>query len=199
MMSNKKIIVTVMCSLLLACGQNTQADMLSFSFDDPVGDFTPGIIDVTKMDFSFDDVTGEYDILFTADTPNPFVGEFRINVNLFNPDAGMTTDPSFFSDTSNDFVLATATTIITLTGTNARLTSWDVGDRVASTTEAFGNPTDRPSGFYFQTTVVTIPSIGQDIITDGELHYTTIVPVPGAVLLGMLGMGVAGLKLRKHA
>ncbi|MHC4168605.1 MAG: PEP-CTERM sorting domain-containing protein [Planctomycetota bacterium] len=27
----------------------------------------------------------------------------------------------------------------------------------------------------------------------------TMVPVPGAVLLGMLGLGVAGVKLRKRA
>jgi len=27
----------------------------------------------------------------------------------------------------------------------------------------------------------------------------TVVPVPGAVLLGILGLGVAGVKLRKHA
>jgi len=30
-------------------------------------------------------------------------------------------------------------------------------------------------------------------------HDLVTVPVPGAVLLGMLGLGVAGLKLRKFA
>ena len=32
----------------------------------------------------------------------------------------------------------------------------------------------------------------------GELSVT-VVPVPGAILLGMLGLGVAGVKLRKHS
>jgi hypothetical protein len=34
--------------------------------------------------------------------------------------------------------------------------------------------------------------------TDGQLNVT-ITPIPGAILLGILGMGVAGLKLRKFA
>lgn len=33
----------------------------------------------------------------------------------------------------------------------------------------------------------------------GEVYALQIVPVPGAVLLGILGLSVAGLKLRKHA
>jgi hypothetical protein len=32
-----------------------------------------------------------------------------------------------------------------------------------------------------------------------KLHKTEVVPLPGAVMLGMLGLGVAGLKLRKYA
>ncbi|MHC4117314.1 MAG: hypothetical protein ACYSWO_07375 [Planctomycetota bacterium] len=45
---------------------------------------------------------------------------------------------------------------------------------------------------------------GDDIWTDVEAAGTvtfegTVVPVPGAVLLGMIGLSIAGVKLRKHA
>ena len=33
----------------------------------------------------------------------------------------------------------------------------------------------------------------------GDQFRTSVVPVPGAILLGMLGLSVAGIKLRKHA
>ena len=57
--------------------------------------------------------------------------DFRININLFNPDTGTTAwDPSVFQDASNDFSLASSTTTMTLTGTNLHLLSWDVGDEV---------------------------------------------------------------------
>ena len=36
---------------------------------------------------------------------------------------------------------------------------------------------------------------GEDI----SMTQLTLVPIPGAVLLGMMGLGIAGLKLRKHA
>ena len=34
---------------------------------------------------------------------------------------------------------------------------------------------------------------------DYEIYMGTYVPVPGAVLLGMIGLGAAGIKLRKFA
>ena len=41
-----------------------------------------------------------------------------------------------------------------------------------------------------------LQDINMGIVGDDKL---TVTPVPGAVLLGMLGLGVAGLKLRKYA
>lgn len=35
--------------------------------------------------------------------------------------------------------------------------------------------------------------------TSGDIFSTSVVPVPAAVLLGILGLGVVGLKLRKYA
>ena len=55
----------------------------------------------------------------------------------------------------------------------------EIGVRILG--ENMGNPTD-----------ATYPSYSDDF------HFS-VVPVPGAILLGMLGLSVAGLKLRKHA
>ena len=62
-----------------------------------MGDNT-GPIDVTRMDFSFDQTNGDYSIVLSSTPVNPFVGEFRVNINLFNPDTDTTDrDPSFLT------------------------------------------------------------------------------------------------------
>lgn len=117
------------------------ADPLHFTVIDPVGDNT-GLIDVTKMEFSFDNSTGVYSIDLTTTSDNPFAGNFRVNINLFNQDLGTTAwDPAFFSDTVNDFNLAAPTTTLTLSGTDLRLMAWDAGNRVFTNSLAgTGNP-----------------------------------------------------------
>ena len=45
-----------------------------------MGDHT-GIVDAVRMEFQFDSLSGEYEITLFADPLNPFVGNFRINVN----------------------------------------------------------------------------------------------------------------------
>jgi len=36
-------------------------------------------------------------------------------------------------------------------------------------------------------------------LSSAEVYELNVVPVPGAFLLGMIGLSVAGVKLRKHA
>jgi hypothetical protein len=180
---------TLLFSTSLALG-----DLSYFRFDDPVGDQI-GMTDVVRMDFSFDQATGAYTILLTADAAHPFQGDFRININIFNADTGTTNPtPSFFTDTGNDYYSVSPVSTFTLTGTNANLKSWDVGDRVATSSVPFGNP---DSSSYFRSMVweLPFPSPGEDIIAYGD--SAVIVPVPGAVLLGAVGLSVAGWRLRR--
>jgi hypothetical protein len=150
-----------------------QAEPLVFSFADPVGDHT-GMIDVTGMSFDFDNATGDYTVTLTATAANPFAGQFRVNINLFNPDA--IAAGSFFSDTFNDYNLASATTSLTLTGTNPHLLAWHAGDRVATNSFPFGDP---PGVTLFRSSVTNFP-IGfltnEDPIAYGAGGFTTITP-----------------------
>ena len=135
--------VALLVFLSLMVTPLAQADTLTFSFTDPVGDHLQlipvrqlnppaGVVDIVGLVFKFDNVSGDFEIILTASPANPFVGGFRINVNVFNPDTGTTAvDPAFFTDQLNDFFLGTPSTVIILTGTNARLLAWKVGDRVA--------------------------------------------------------------------
>jgi hypothetical protein len=128
------------------------AQALTISFADPVGDQT-GTIDVIGMAMTFSKKSGQYLINLTASSDHPFLGEFRVNINLYNPEAPK---PSarFFSDdckncgvfdpktNSSDFNLVASTTTLTLKkGTSKVLKSWDKGDHVAINSVAgLGSP-----------------------------------------------------------
>jgi hypothetical protein len=149
-----------------------QADQLTFSYADPVGDQT-GAIDVTKMTMVFDDATGNYQIVLRAKVAHPFVGSFRVNINLFNPDTAPSN--SLFSDVFNDFNLANATTKLILTGTNANLIAWKATDRVATNDQAgLGSP---PGTTLFRSSATNFP-IGfltnEDAIAYGVTGITTV-------------------------
>jgi len=133
------------------------------SVTDPVGDNT-GPVDVIGMDFGFNNETGNYTILLTATDAEPFLGDFRININLFNLDVGTTADdPSYFQDTINDFSLLVPSSRLILSGTNARLLSWDTGDRILLNNLPDGTP--HPDGdTLFSSVVAARPS--QSLETD---------------------------------
>ena len=122
---------------------------LQIAVNDPAGDNT-GPIDVLRMTLRFDDVTGAYEIRLHASASAPFLGDFRVNINLFNVDAN-----SFFQDTVNDYSLTSPTTTLTLTGSSAQLASWSAGDRV-HTNSLFGTP-NPPNSTLYRTSVSSVP------------------------------------------
>jgi hypothetical protein len=91
---------------------------------DPPGDSSTDI-DLRKVVLSFDANSGAYEMHLIADSDSPFVGEFRININFFNPEA-----EEVFRDVLNDYDLATAETQIVLTGICPGLLKWLPGDEV---------------------------------------------------------------------
>ena len=153
---------TLMIALMGMVAFNlTQAAALLVSVTDPVGDNT-GPVDVIGMEFEFDNETGNYRILLTTTDAEPFLGDFRIDIELFNLDAGTTADdPSFFQDTINDFSLLVPSTELILSGTNARLLSWDPGDRILLNNLPDGTP--HPDGAtLFSSVVAARPGQSQE-------------------------------------
>ena len=182
--------------LILISSSNALADQLAFSFLDPVGDHT-GVVDVIRMDFTFDNATGDYTVVVTASVSNPFLGDIRVNLALFNPDIGaMTLNPSFLQDDANDFNLQSSLTTLMFTGTSARLQSWAEGNRVATSHGPFGVPSDA-TFFSFFTTMFEAPfgTGGVDRIADGEV--ATITPAPQITTLspGSITAGSPGFDL----
>lgn len=168
----------------------------TISFVDPVGDHT-GNVDVVGMDFTFDTTTGGYTIDLTADNANPFVGDFRININLFN----VTLD-EFFQSTFNDFNLAAPQTSFSLSGADLNITDWLASHTIATSTLAgLGNPS---SSSLFRSSVANLPfesiCVSEDIIgIDGCSPDIPPVPVPAAVwLFGTALVGFVGIARRRR-
>lgn len=170
-----------------------QATLLSFSFDDPVGDQSgpPGAfpgIDVTRLDFVFDDVSGAYQITLTATEEAPFLTSFRVNVNLYNVDAGPAAFPSFFTDNQNDFVLSLPQSTLTLGGVAPLLRFWNRGDRIASSSAPFGAPN---TVFAFSVGIQGNTPPWGDFLSNPGFDTALVVPEPGGA--GLVALGLAGL------
>jgi hypothetical protein len=175
-----------------------QAAPLLVSVTDPVGDNT-GQIDVIGMDFEFHNETGNYTILLTATDAEPFAGDFRININLFNLDVATTADdPSLFQDTINDFSLSVPSASLLLSGTNSRLLSWELGDRILLNNLPDGTP--HPDGGTLFSSVVSgrpFQFLDNDVIgLDKEIAIVTPVP-PAFWLFGSGLLGLIGIVRRK--
>jgi hypothetical protein len=193
---------TLMAALIAMVTFNlVQAAPARVSVTDPVGDNT-GPVDVIGMDFEFNNETGNYTILLTATDAEPFAGDFRVNINLFNLDVGTTADdPSWFQDTINDFSLLVPSTALLLSGTNARLLSWDTGDRILLNNLPDGTP-HPDGGTLFSSVVAGRPSqsLENDVIgLDKEIAIVTSIPPDLVDLSGTIktveGTGICAMVL----
>jgi hypothetical protein len=133
------------------------------------------LIDVSRMDLTFDPGSGNYEIVLRTHPGFPFIGVFRININLFNVDAG-----SFFSDAVNDFDLTSPTDSILLTGSAAELTTWQSGDQVYTNSLA-GTP-NPPGATLFRSAVGSIDGgflTAEDVIAFADLSEPALVALVG--------------------
>ncbi len=170
----------------------TRAAELTFSYDDPLGD-NGGIVDVKKMTVVFDNETGAYKIVLRASAAHPFVGQFRINIGLYNPDVAA--NFSELADALNDYNLANAATTLTLTGTNGNLLKWAAGHKVVTNSGAgYGAP---PWVNSFSSAVVNLPYLNPlslDLIAQGTTGVTTVAEYRPQDALELLAENVEALR-----
>jgi hypothetical protein len=183
----KKLLTAFITTALLIPSYSMAA---TISFTDPVGDHT-GIVDVVGMDLNFD-AGGNYTIDLTADAANPFAGDFRININLFN----VTLD-ELFQSAFNDFSLGASQISLSLSGSSAIIPDWLASHSIATSTLAgLGNPS---GSSFFRSSVANLPfepiCDSEDIIgIDGCSSTVPAVPVAatfwlfGTALIGFVGM-----------
>ena len=171
-------VMALALALALAAGMAIPAtaqaatETLTLSVIDPIGDNT-GHVDVVRMMLDFDPATGDYEITLVADPANPFDGEFRVNILLFNTD-----DASMFRDVVNDFNLSEPVNSLTLTGTSVPLTGWEAGDTVY--TNSLGDTPNPPGTFLYRSTVSGFPLTfltNEDYIAFADRNQPTVVEV----------------------
>jgi hypothetical protein len=171
--------VRLFIALVLLVPAAALSEILAFSFTDPVGDSTSDI-EVIGLSVMFDDTTGAYEMMVIASEENPFLGAFRINVNLFNPDAGSTAcSQSLLSDAGagNGFDLAQPARRIALVGEASSLLYWAPGQRVATNDAPFGTP-DCSGGFFSSVTDLPWGSpFPGDAIADGDVFTEIYAPL----------------------
>jgi hypothetical protein len=178
-------VVTLLGIFCFTLVSTAQARTLTFT--DPVADQT-GTVDVIGMVMTFSK-TGHYRIDLTASADHPFVGEFRVNVNLYNPE--VSTKTRFFSFACkncavfdpainhSDFNISVPTTTLTLMkGKSKILKTWDKGDQVAiSSFAGLGTPAgvsvfrsavaNMPFSFLTNEDTIGYNNLTADGVTDG--------------------------------
>lgn len=200
----KTTLILLFTLVTLSLAGQINAALVVLSSSDPINDQFGSAPDLTGMTFVFDSITGGYTIDLQTTDENPFVGEFRININLYNLDAGTSAqDPSYFQDTVNDYNLTATTTTLRLTGTNTRLLAWEAGDEILLNNWLDGAPSPEGS-ILFRSGVLGFPLgsafTNEDMLgVEGQTDVLSAVPIPAAAWLFGSGLiALAALKRRKR-
>ncbi|WP_146583963.1 hypothetical protein [Posidoniimonas polymericola] len=115
---------------LIAAGASVaHAEMLRFAFDDIAGDPRDNF-DVTRVEVTFDNQTGDYTIVAESTAEHPFSGSHRLYLSVFNPDTTATS--TTFGVGRYSFSSPTPTTRQERSGISSDLVGWMAGERVAS-------------------------------------------------------------------
>jgi len=154
----------------------TGSDFLSLYANEGCGE-SGGSIDVKKMRMVFSRSTGEYVIVLKACREEPFVGWFRVCVNLFNPGLGTAHDPAFFNRCM-DYNYSGPEEVLVLTGDNDRLTAWEQGQLVYTNSMRGGPNPDFVT--QFRTAVSDLPLVGIGGEWIGHKDLTTPIKIQGA-------------------
>jgi hypothetical protein len=122
----------------------------------------------------FNRATGEYRVNVLADRAHPFAGDYRICINLYDRELGTALDPAFFSDVSDHFYVLSkdTSTMYILSGTNTRLKSWNIGNRVfTNSLTGTGNP---DGCVVFRSTVTTNFGWGSGPVREDVIAYSQL-------------------------
>jgi len=170
-MDKKYIIMSLIAALVACMGTTASADMVSDTIDYFDG---ADVVTITAFNPLF------YTHHLTVN-PGEQLGDGTLTLGFIDDDP----DRSYFS---KEYVLVT-----TYGG------GWDI--------QLAAGEVDGPVDLSVDSTLLDTGeldvaigvSIGQDVQLDYSTLSANVVPVPGAVLLGMLGLSAAGIKLRKRA
>ncbi|MDM4764747.1 hypothetical protein [Pelomonas sp. SE-A7] len=154
------------------------AGPLQVQWTDPAGD-TSSVGDLRKVQLNFDGVTGAWTAHWWADAANPFTGNVRFNLNLFDMalgNLGTAVAPQLSLSAMHDFGAGSALEY-SYGGTAAYLANWHLGDPVST-----GNGTNFYSG------LVDLNAPGSRDILLTQATITGELPEPA--LPAALGLGL---------
>lgn len=216
MKAQRRILTSILFFLMISLFTlNAHAEMRSVLFNDPssAGVYGDGIYkesgtilvsDVLSVLLDFESTTGEYTVIWTAYDDGPFSGDLDFWFALRNDSitgAGIIRPEPL----SKQYLDLAGTTSVTYTGNNTNLMNWDIGNEIVSK-GSYGSGGVGSGGWASRLQLVGVLGyLSEDELSPGVAYVTASaavvpepVPVPGAFLLGMLGLSVAGIKLRKR-